>query len=42
VFAAPFLSQLGRGHVDDVYCMSTDARSLERLACGSGDDVIKA
>lgn len=41
MFAAPFLDQLGRGHVDGVYCMAKDPESLERFASGSGDGVIK-
>lgn len=41
IFAAPFLGQLGNGHVDGVYTMAKDPRSLERLASGSGDGVIK-
>ncbi|KAI9902167.1 hypothetical protein N3K66_003984 [Trichothecium roseum] len=39
--AAPFLAQLGRGHVDGVYSMAKDPNSLERLASGSGDGVVK-
>ena len=41
MFAAPFIDQLGRGHVDGVYCMAKDPESLERFASGSGDGVIK-
>lgn len=41
MFAAPFLGQLGKGHVDGVYTMARDPRSLERLASGSGDGVLK-
>jgi WD repeat and SOF domain-containing protein 1 len=41
MFAAPFIDQLGRGHVDGVYCMSKDPESLERFASGSGDGVVK-
>jgi WD repeat and SOF domain-containing protein 1 len=41
MFAAPCVGQLGHGHVDGVYCMATDARSLERLASGSGYSVVK-
>lgn len=39
--AAPFVAQLGRGHVDGVYCLAKDPGSLERLASGSGDGVVK-
>ncbi|KAI9801511.1 MAG: rRNA-processing protein sof1 [Piccolia ochrophora] len=41
MFAAPFLAQLGRGHVDGVYTMAKDPQALERFASGSGDGVIK-
>ncbi|KAI9672916.1 MAG: rRNA-processing protein sof1 [Trizodia sp. TS-e1964] len=41
MFAAPFLAQLGRGHVDGVYTMAKDPRSLQRFASGSGDGVVK-
>ena len=41
MFAAPFLGQLGNGHVDGVYSMARDPRSLERFASGSGDGVLK-
>ncbi|KAI1977673.1 Protein sof1 [Ophidiomyces ophidiicola] len=41
MFAAPFIAQLGNGHVDGVYCMAKDPNSLERLASGSGDGVVK-
>jgi len=41
MFAAPFLAQLGRGHVDGVYKIVNDPNSLERFASGSGDGVIK-
>lgn len=41
VFAAPFIGQLGNGHVDGVYTLAKDPRSLERFASGSGDGVIK-
>ncbi|KAM4060554.1 sof1-like domain-containing protein [Hirsutella rhossiliensis] len=39
--AAPFVGQLGRGHVDGVYSMAKDPNSLQRLASGSGDGVVK-
>ncbi|KAL1971244.1 hypothetical protein VTN77DRAFT_196 [Rasamsonia byssochlamydoides] len=41
MFAAPFIGQLGRGHVDGVYTMAKDPGSLERFASGSGDGVVK-
>ena len=41
MFAAPFIAQLGRGHVDGVYTMAKDPGSLERFASGSGDGVVK-
>ena len=41
MFAAPFIAQLGNGHVDGVYSMAKDPGSLERFASGSGDGVIK-
>jgi WD repeat and SOF domain-containing protein 1 len=41
VFAAPFITQLGRGHEDGVYAFAKDPNSLERFASGSGDGVVK-
>ncbi|KAK8106878.1 rRNA-processing protein SOF1 [Apiospora kogelbergensis] len=41
MFAQPFLAQLGEGHVDGVYSMAKDPNSLERLASGSGDGIVK-
>lgn len=41
MFAQPFVGDLGRGHVDGVYTMAKDPKSLERFASGSGDGVIK-
>ncbi|KAK5796676.1 hypothetical protein VI817_005960 [Penicillium citrinum] len=41
MFAAPFLCQMGDGHVDGVYSMAKDPGSLERFASGSGDGVVK-
>lgn len=41
MFAAPFIAQLGKGHVDGVYTMSKDPNSLQRFASGSGDGIIK-
>ena len=39
--AAPFLAQLGNGHVDGVYSIAKDPNSLQRFASGSGDGVVK-
>lgn len=41
MFAAPFIAQLGNGHVDGVYSIAKDPGSLQRFASGSGDGVIK-
>lgn len=41
MFAAPFVGQLGQGHVDGVYTMAKDPGSLQRFASGSGDGVVK-
>ena len=41
MFAAPFIGQLGKGHVEGVYSMAKDPESLDRLASGSGDGVLK-
>jgi DDB1- and CUL4-associated factor 13 len=41
MFAAPFIAQLGRGHVEGVYTLAKDPESLTRLASGSGDGVLK-
>ncbi|EMC95643.1 hypothetical protein BAUCODRAFT_122947 [Baudoinia panamericana UAMH 10762] len=41
MFAAPFVAQLGRGHVDGVYVLAKDPNSLDRFASGSGDGVVK-
>ena len=41
MFAAPFVAQLGNGHVDGVYAMAKDAESLDHFASGSGDGVVK-
>jgi WD repeat and SOF domain-containing protein 1 len=41
MFAQPLLGDLGRGHVDGVYKIVNDPVSLERLASGSGDGVVK-
>ncbi|KAF4123699.1 DDB1- and CUL4-associated factor 13 [Geosmithia morbida] len=39
--AKPFVGQMGRGHVDGVYSMAKDPNSLERVASGSGDGIVK-
>jgi WD repeat and SOF domain-containing protein 1 len=41
MFAAPFLGELGKGHVDGIYTMAKDPLSLQRFASGSGDGVVK-
>lgn len=41
MFAAPFLAQLGDGHIDGVYALAKDPRSLSRVASGSGDGEVK-
>ena len=41
MFAAPFVAQLGRGHVDGVYTLAKDPKALDRFASGSGDGVLK-
>ncbi|KAL8799549.1 MAG: hypothetical protein Q9200_007516, partial [Gallowayella weberi] len=41
MFAAPFIAQLGKGHVDGVYAMAKDPESLQSFASGSGDGVVK-
>ncbi|KAK9432124.1 WD40-repeat-containing domain protein [Lipomyces doorenjongii] len=41
VFAAPFVGQLGNGHIDGVYCIARHTRRLNSAASGSGDGVIK-
>ncbi|KAF2772469.1 WD40 repeat-like protein [Teratosphaeria nubilosa] len=41
MFAAPFVAQLGRGHVDGVYRLAKDPKALDRFASGSGDGVLK-
>lgn len=41
MFAAPFVAQLGRGHVDGVYALAKDPTALERVASASGDGVVK-
>ncbi|GMM49691.1 rRNA-processing protein [Starmerella bacillaris] len=41
MFAAPFLGQLGAGHVDGVYSLAKNPLKLGVLASGSGDGVVK-
>lgn len=41
MFAAPFIGQLGNGHIDGVYSLAKDIRTLNRLASGSGDGEVK-
>ena len=41
MFASPFVTDLGSGHVDGVYTMAKDPSSLSHFASGSGDGVIK-
>lgn len=41
MFAAPFIAQLGDGHVDGVYSLAKDPRSLNVIASGSGDGEVK-
>ncbi|EME42163.1 hypothetical protein DOTSEDRAFT_175037 [Dothistroma septosporum NZE10] len=41
MFAAPFVAQLGKGHVDGVYKLAKDPNALDNLASGSGDGVLK-
>ena len=41
MFAAPFVGQMGKGHVDGVYSISKDPNSLQRFASGSGDGIVK-
>ena len=41
MFAAPFIGQLGFGHVDSVVSMARDPESLDGLASGSADGVVK-
>ncbi|TQN74295.1 Protein sof1 [Colletotrichum shisoi] len=40
--AAPFVGQMGSGHVDGVYSMAKDPNSLKHMASASGDGAIKA
>lgn len=42
MFSKPFLYHLGHGHVDGIYAMAKDIRTLGAVATGSGDGVVKA
>ncbi|CAF3563849.1 hypothetical protein SNK03_001656 [Fusarium graminearum] len=39
--AQPFIGQLGNGHVDGVYSMAKDPNSLDHVASGAGDGIVK-
>lgn len=41
MFAQPFIGQLGRGHRDGVYSIAKNFKSVNRIATGSGDGLIK-
>ncbi|KAK7183299.1 hypothetical protein DPSP01_000576 [Paraphaeosphaeria sporulosa] len=41
MFAQPFLGDFEPGHVDGVYSLAKDPESLEHLASGSGDGIVK-
>ncbi|VVT50362.1 uncharacterized protein SAPINGB_P002725 [Magnusiomyces paraingens] len=41
VFAQPFVGQMGRGHIDGVYSIAKNTRTLAHVATGSGDGVVK-
>ncbi|KAG7699939.1 hypothetical protein KL930_000626 [Ogataea haglerorum] len=41
MFAQPFIGQLGNGHRDGVYSIAKNFRSVNKIATGSGDGVIK-
>ncbi|KAE8445164.1 hypothetical protein EG329_013660 [Mollisiaceae sp. DMI_Dod_QoI] len=41
MFAAPFIADFGRGHVDGIYKMAKNPNSLKDFASGSGDGVVK-
>lgn len=42
MFAAPFVGQMGTGHIDGVYSLAKSQRQLGVMASGSGDGIIKA
>ncbi|ODQ77919.1 hypothetical protein BABINDRAFT_40569 [Babjeviella inositovora NRRL Y-12698] len=41
MFAQPFVGDLGKGHRDGVYCIAKNLSTLNAVATGSGDGVIK-
>lgn len=41
MFAQPFIGQLGNGHIDGVYSIAKNLHSLNTVATGSGDGVVK-
>lgn len=41
MFAAPFIAQLGQGHVDGVYSLAKSMNQLNAMASGSGDGIVK-
>lgn len=41
VFAQPFVGQLGQGHIDGVYSIAKNTRTLAYVATGSGDGTVK-
>jgi len=41
LFAQPFVGQLGKGHIDGVYCIAKDWRRLSSVASGSADGTVK-
>ncbi|ODV86738.1 hypothetical protein CANARDRAFT_6310 [[Candida] arabinofermentans NRRL YB-2248] len=41
MFAQPFIGQLGNGHRDGVYSIAKNFKTVNKIATGSGDGVIK-
>ena len=41
MFAAPFIAQLGKGHVDGVYAFAKDPERLDVFSSSSADGVVK-
>lgn len=41
LFAQPFVGQMGRGHRDGVYCIAKNFKTVNKIATGSGDGVVK-
>ncbi|CDK26552.1 unnamed protein product [Kuraishia capsulata CBS 1993] len=41
MFAQPFIGQLGRGHRDGVYSIAKNYKTLNKIATGSGDGIVK-